>query len=115
MHWVLDPHSGGVKLTDSRKTLSKNAIKKHAEQAYLGRCSCVKIRFRSQFCYIDAVTEEEGREFTQPLCRLRHFDLDRWSIALFTWSNERYEPAMFPNGEWFGTLEECVELGGAFL
>jgi len=116
MTWVYDPHSGGVQLTDSRKRLVETTIRRLAEKHYAGRCGRVAIRFRKQLCYIDAIREEDGRVVTFPLCRLRHFDLDRWSIALFTWSHQKYdEPSMFPTGTWCGTLEECVALGGVFL
>lgn len=113
--WVFDPHSGGIKLTDSRKNQVKNRISRLAADIYGDRCSCVKIRFRTQLCYVDAITDSDEGDKVYPLCRLRHFDLERWSISLFTWSNEKYEPTIFPSGEWFGTLEECIHLSGQFL
>ncbi len=61
----------------------------------------LKIRFKNQFCYIDTVSEGDGRVF--PLCRLRNL-LRGWSMALFTYSNERYEPCRYPSGEWEGTI-----------
>ena len=115
MNWVFDPHSGGVKLSEARKSQVRDRIIDLAERLYAGRCSRVEIKFRQQFCYLAAVVKEDDSEIRQQLCRLRHFDLEKWSIALFTWSNERYEPCIFPTGEWFGTLEECVSLGGSFL
>jgi len=39
------------------------------------------------------------------LCRLRHFGPDRWSLAFYTYSQERYEPAFFGSGE--ATVRSC--------
>jgi len=49
------------------------------------------------------------------LCRLRYFDQDRWSIAFYTYSNEKYEPCTFGNGNWFGTPEEAFDIGAIHL
>jgi hypothetical protein len=35
------------------------------------------------------------------LCRLRYFGDDRWGFAFYTYSNEKYELSMYPNGEFF--------------
>lgn len=72
----------------------------------------LKLRFKTQFCYIDTVEEGDVRHF--PLCRLRHFSND-WSLALFTYSNERYEPCFLSNGKWTGTLEEALKTSEAFI
>ena len=50
------------------------------------------------------------------LCRLRYFaGHQRWSVAFYTYSHERYEPTMFPSGEPFGTPEEGFEVGAIYL
>jgi hypothetical protein len=49
------------------------------------------------------------------LVRLRHFDLERWSLALFTYSNEQYTPCVYPNGESFGTVEQAFDVGAVYL
>ena len=49
------------------------------------------------------------------LVRLRHFDLERWSLALFTYSNEKYSPCVYPNGESFGTVEQAFDVGSVYL
>jgi hypothetical protein len=114
--WVFDPHSGGVKLSQSRKREVENRIQRYAEENLQEKSDKIETRFRGPLCYVTAwQTESDGRQFRFPLCRLRHFDMERWSIALFTWSNEKYEPCIFPSGEWFGTIEECLELGTTFL
>ena len=115
-HWVFDPHSGGVKLSQYRKIEVENRIQKYADQNLKDKCDRIGVRFRGALCYVTALrTESGGEEFHFPLCRLRHFDMERWSISLFTWSNEKYEPCILPTGEWFGTIEECLELGTTFL
>ena len=49
------------------------------------------------------------------LCRLRYFAADRWSLAFYTYSNERYEPCVFHNGTFFGTPEEGLDVGAVYL
>ena len=49
------------------------------------------------------------------LCRLRYFDHDRWSLAFYTYSHEKYEPCVYPNGGWFGTPEEAFDIGATYL
>jgi hypothetical protein len=114
--WVFNPHSGGVKISQYRKAEVERRIFKYADQHWMDKCDRIEVRFRAEQCYVVVwKIEPDGKEFRFPLCRLRHFDEERWSIALFTWSNEKYEPCIFPSGEWFGTIEECLELGQSFL
>ncbi len=51
------------------------------------------------------------------LCRLRFFgDEERWGFAFYTYSNERYQLAAFPSGEFFGTPEEAFDVSaGVYL
>ena len=114
--WVFDPHSGGVKIEKYKKSGIERRASEYAEKYLKNKCNRIELRFRGALCYVAASkTEDDGREYNIPLCRLRHFDENKWSIALFTWSNEKYEPCIFPNGAWFGNLEECLELGSVFL
>ena len=55
------------------------------------------------------------REIPVRLFRLRHFAEHRWSAAFFTYSNQRFEPAMFMNGSFFGTPEEAFEQFAVYL
>jgi hypothetical protein len=94
------------------------------------------IRFRGALCYIDAYTEPEPpppkllralgetrerymeRRRTLPLhlCRLRYFGNENaWSMAFYTYSNERYEPCTFRNGTFHGSPEEGFEVGAVYL
>ena len=47
--------------------------------------------------------------------RLRYFAEDRWSLAFYTYSNERYEPCVFHNGTFFGTPEEGLDVAAIYL
>jgi hypothetical protein len=87
----------------------------YADAHYAGRFSRLDIRFRGALCYIDAHIEPQP---TVPvhLCRLRYFgDEEAWSVAFFTYSHERYEPSVFPNGTFHGTPEEAFELAAVYL
>ncbi len=90
------------------------------------------IRFRGQFCYVDAYTEPQPltpnwpppdwsetreeyltrlRNTPTHLCRLRFFgDEERWGFAFYTYSNERYELSIFPSGEFLGPPEEAFRV-----
>lgn len=50
-----------------------------------------------------------------PMCRLRHFSEDRFSLAFYTYSNEKYSPCYFSNGDWFGTLEDAIDICAVYL
>ena len=137
MHaWVYDPHSGGVKIPAAVKQRTERRIRSYAEAKYAGKFTRLRIRFHGVFCYIDAYTEpveppaslflavEETREqylercrnVPLHLCRLRFFgDEERWSMAFYTYSNEKYEPSVFDNGTFHGTPEEAFETSAVYL
>lgn len=132
--WVFDPHSGGTEIPESLKESTKRRLCAHAEKHYAGRYTRLDIRFKGALCYIDAYTEPDTRDrpwnatgetreqfvkrvSSTPthLCRLRHFGKDRWSLAFYTYSHERYEPCFFASGEPFGTPEEGFDVGAVYL
>jgi hypothetical protein len=126
-----DPHSGGKPIPPATQELVRRRILAHAEEHYAGRFIRIDVRFRGALCYIDAfqeprlgsegvasLTGETPAEFAERvrntpvhLVRLRHFDLEHWSLAFYTYSNERYELCRYPSGEWFGTVEQGFDLG----
>jgi hypothetical protein len=133
---VYDPHSGGIKIPEAVRVRTRDRILAYAEKHYLGKYTRIDVRFRGQLCYIDAYTEpyvppdfdesafgesrEEYRErlrnFPLHLCRLRYFgDEDSWSMAFYTYSNEKYEPCVFGNGSFHGTPEEAFETSAVYL
>ena len=57
--WSFDPDSGGVKIDDAVKRRIGERILRCAEAHFAGRYTRLDIRFRGQFCYVDAYTEPE--------------------------------------------------------
>ena len=55
--WVFDPDSGGIRIPDAVKRRTEQRLRRYAEQHFAGRYTRIDIRFRGQFCYIDAYTE----------------------------------------------------------
>jgi len=125
--WMFDPNSGGKKIPPVIQTEVERRIRKVAEEQFNGRYTRLEIRFRNQFCYIDAFTEPSVSENWPPpdwpetrdefiarmcstpthLCRLRYSGDDRWGFAFFAYSSEKYELSMFPSGEFLGTPEDA--------
>lgn len=71
------------------------------------------IRFKSQFCYLGALKKGESRPFS--IGRLRYFRDNVWSLAFFTYSKETYQPCVFSNGKWEGTMEEGIAACETYL
>lgn len=133
--WVLDPHSEGNKIPEGVRGETVARLERHAAAHFAGRYTRLDVRFRGPLCYVDAFTEpdepsesllqvtaetraqfvERQRATPLHLCRLRYFSPDRWSLAFYTYSNERYEPCVFRNGTFFGTPEEGLDIGGLYL
>lgn len=136
MPWVFNPHSGGVKVPEAVRERTRRRIMAHAEKEYKGRYVSLDIRFRGALCYIDAYVEPDVPEGWPPkdwgethdamverlcktpvhLVRLRYFGGDdRWSLAFFTYSNERYTRCVFHSGSFHGTPEEAFDTGATYL
>lgn len=134
--WVYDPHSGGVKIPPAARERTEKRIKAYADAHYAGKFTRIGVRFRGPLCYIDAYTEPEEpskkllelngetrEEFLERLratpthlCRIRYFgNEEEWSLAFFTYSNEKYTPCVFHNGSFHGTPEEAFEVGAMYL
>jgi hypothetical protein len=137
MQWVFDPDHGGKTISEAVKQRTTARIQRYAEQHFAGRYTRLDVRFRSQFCYIDAYREPEPlspgwpppdwpetreeyqqrlRDTPTHLCRLRYFgDEERWGFAFYTYSNERYSLSVFPSGEFFGPPEDAFEASSGYL
>jgi len=134
--WVYDPQSGGVQIPQKLQSRIRQRILIHAENFYAGKYNRINVRFRGQFCYIDAYTEpcveenfnsnlfgesleehvERLRNIPIHLCRLRFFgDENRWSMAFYNYSHEEYEPCIFNNNSWHGTPEEAFDTSSVYL
>lgn len=133
--WMFDPHSGGTKIPQGMQAQIRKRILDHAEKHYAGRYNRIEVRFRSQFCYIDAYVDMELPEDFDPtplgetreqclqrlrdtpthLCRLRYFSVDNWSMAFYAYSSDKYEPCVFDTGEWTGTPEQALDTSAVYL
>jgi len=92
--WVFDPDHGGVRVPEAVQRRTAQRLRRYAEEHFAGRFTRLDIRFRGQFCYVDAFTEPEetGPNWPPPdspetreeylerlrntpthLCRLRYF------------------------------------------
>ncbi len=134
-YWVYDPGSGGTKIPPAVQKDVEKRILAVAEKEYQGRYKRLEIRFKGQFCYIDAYTEpvllddwpppdfpETREEFYERLrntpthlCRLRYFGNDEWGFAFFTYNNEKYELSVYPNGEFTGKPEDAFRASAVYL
>ena len=114
--WVWDPHAGGTPISATVQEETRARIVAAAQRRGLKSVFRLEIRFKGSFCYIDAY--EPDSPLPTHLCRLRYFCArgpKAWSLAFYTYSNENYEPCVFPSGEEFGTPEEGFEVGSMYL
>jgi len=110
--WVYDPQSGGKKISlEHQEEICEQAEAFSKMRPWYSRTR-LNLRFKNQFCYIDTLDLTDKK--TLPLCRLRNLSRG-WSLALFTYSNERYQPCIFPDGNWEGSLEAAIELCEPFI
>lgn len=132
-YWGFDPNSGGKKIPPIVQADIVKRINTVAEEQFHGHYTRLDIRFRGQFCYIDAFVEPKISENWPPpdwpetreayiermrttpvhLCRLRYFGNDQWGFAFYTYSNEKYELSVFPDGEFFGKPEDAFVLSAS--
>jgi len=134
--WVFDPNSGGVKIKEGIKQRTEARIQRYAEAHFAGRYTRLEIRFRGQFCYVDAYTEPQlpGPDWPPPdwpesreeylerlrqtpihLFRLRYFgNEESWGLAFYSYAQERYELSVFPTGDFFGAPEEALQAAAEF-
>ncbi len=130
--WGIDPERGGIPIPDPVKVRVEQRIRRYAERHFAGSYTRLELRFRGQFCYIDAYTEqsEPGPGWPPPgsgetrdelmerlrttptyLCRLRYFgDDERWGFAFYTYSHGRYEFSILPSGDFLEPPEEAFDV-----
>jgi hypothetical protein len=134
--WGRSLNSRGGKIPVHVQEETRNRILAYAEKNYSGKFTRIDVRFRGAFCYIDAYTEldvsldfneklygqtcqehiERLRNTPTHLCKLRYFgDENKWSLAFYTYSNEKYELCLFNNGTFYGTPEEGFEISSVYL
>lgn len=134
--WVFNPTRGGQAIPEAVRERTRKRILARANKHPRKSFTRVEVFFRGKFVYIDAFQEpapptrgllaargetkaqylERLRSIPIHLCRLRYFSDERWSLAGYTYSHERYETSVFPDGEFLGTPELafdlCAELHG---
>lgn len=130
--WMYDPQSGGTKIPPKVQSEVQKRLGTYKTEQYPDVKELIRIgvRFKGQFCYVDAYDEppepdpkmlshygitweewiEKMRNTPQPLFRLRYLSLAGWSLAIYTYSNEKYSPAIFSSGKWEGTPEEALDM-----
>jgi hypothetical protein len=133
--WMFVPGSGGVAIPKHQQETIRQRILAHANKNYAGKFNRIDVRFRGKHCYIDAYIEPEdpGKKFVSfagetreeymerlrnnplHLCRLLYYSTERWGLSFYTYSNEKYEVSMYPNGTFYGTLEEGFDVGAIYL
>jgi hypothetical protein len=125
--WIFDPNSGGRKTPPAVQADVERRIRAVAENQFAGKYTQLVIRFRNQFCYVDAYTEpvvtptwpptdwpESREEYVERLrntpthlCRLRYFGDDKWGFAFYTYSHDKYEPSIYDDGSFIGQPERA--------
>lgn len=134
--WVYTPHLGGRSIPAAVRERTERRIREHGQKRYAGRYTRLGVRFKGALCYVDAFIEpavptrrqlhslgetrehylDRRRNVPIHLCRLRYFgNEDAWSLAFFTYSNERYSPCAFHNGSLHGTPEAALDVGAVYL
>jgi len=111
MPWYYNPHTGGHKISPSDQEKALSDAKAFEEKASWYPKYHLQLRFKGQFCYIDAI---EGSDSPMPLCRLRYLQDQKWSMAYFTYSNDKYTPCMI-NGNHTGTLAAAIAVCEGYL
>jgi hypothetical protein len=132
--WIFSPHLGGKTIPLAAQERIKKRVFDHASRRDDRSFDRLEVSFRGKFCYIDVFQEpvnpteavltllgETKEHYLERLgstpthlCRLRYFSEDKWSLALYLYSHERYEPNVFATGEFFGTPEEALDLCATF-
>ncbi len=128
--WMLDPSSGGIRIPPGLRADVENRIRTIAEKEFKGKYTRLEVRFKKQFCYIDAYTEpvltdtwpaadwpETKEEYAQRLrntplhlCRLRYFGNDEWGFAFYTYSHDKYELSLYDDGQFTGKPEQAFRI-----
>lgn len=125
--WVFDPNSGGIKIPSTVQADVEKRIHRIAEKEFKEKYTRLEIRFKAQFCYMDAYTEpvvqkdwppdndietrveyyERLRNTPTHLCRLRYFGNDKWGFAFYTYSHNQYELSVYDDGQFTGKPERA--------
>lgn len=110
--WCFAPQTGGDKISPDKFQAIMAKVEAHEKkQPWYPRFK-LKIRFKGQFCYLDAF---KAGEAPFPIGRLRFFDRDDWSLAFYAYSSETYRPCIFSDGRELGKLEDAINICAVYL
>jgi hypothetical protein len=91
-------------IADQTKQWADAVIQEFNERVIRDPHRSFTARYRGNYLYLDRMDDGPAR----PICRLTYTGrLDQWEFAIFTYSDERYDPAewLFPGAEYVdGTL-----------
>ncbi len=110
--WCFSPQSGGVKIPQNVRVEVECRIQSYAQKQSWYQSFQLKTVYRGQFCYLYSL---EGEQEALPIGRLRHFNINKLSLVYYTYSNETYQPCVFSNGEWVGTIEQAIDVCAMYL
>ena len=112
--WMWVKVADGDSLTTDIRAQTEQRILSHAQKILPKKASQIRVRFHADYCYLDA-DEGSGPPLTH-LCRLGwEGDPEAWSLAFYTYSNEKYQACMFGSGKMLGTPEEALRIGAVYL
>ena len=111
------------KISDFLKSEIEDRIERYAKKHFKKKYTYLDIHFRGSLCYIDCYTDpavrtaeeaarlkKEKPESVIHLCRLRYTGTrNEWEFEFFSYSNEKYQPACFPSGNFLGIPEEAFD------
>lgn len=125
-----------MKITEAVRQQTRQRILAYAEANLAGRYASLDIRFRGQFCYVDAYTEPEPppsdwpppgfpesreeymermRQTPWHLYRIKYLgNMEKWELAFYSYSQNRYEESMLENGGFYTSPEEALEAAAEF-
>jgi len=86
-------------------------LERHVRSKWQRSGAEIVVRFRGAFAYVGAITRQDrGDELASPLFWLAFLgDVDRWTFALFKYSDENYELCLGASGSFVATPEQAFD------
>ena len=96
--WSIDGHSDGDKIPKEMCSEVTQQVESFEKTRPWYPRLRIRTRFRTHFCYIELI-EKDGS--FSPLCRLRYFKNNGWSVAIYLWGCDRYLAVGSKAGDFF--------------
>ena len=103
--WVYDSQSGVV--TIHKKQFEEIKSRIIILMGKIAQNIVRDIKLKSQFCYLNIVEDCN----IMSVCRMRYFDVDKLSFALYTYGNDTYQPCLSLSGKDNATIKEILDSG----